>query len=292
MSGSQGLEVSDRVPGRGELHQLFRDQELRWGNVEEWSLPHLSAVAAQDTGCYVRVDGTLVGARLRDGPELLLAVASCDGRNRARIATTLLQSSPGAEECWVPTDDSDLPAALATQGWRPSIVDLQMRLRLPTTAHAPLPRGFHLVELAGPDDVALHSAVHELACDAWGVDSHPEQFLDRYVRNPAYDAGLWVLGQDRDGVCGAAIGQVQQLPDALVGKVASLAVAPRVRGRGLAAAMLDRLCRRFASRGLPLAQLGVHEDNRSGAPSMYRHLGWAQVSSRTRWEASASPAYR
>jgi len=158
MSGSQGLEVSDRMPGRGELHQLFRDQEQRCGNVEEWSQSHLSAVAAQDTGCYVRVDGTLVGAGLRDGPELLLAVASCDGLNRTRITTTLLRSSPGAQECWVPTNDPDLSAALATQGLRPLTVDLQMRLRLPTTAHKPLQRGFHLIGLAGPDDAALRCA--------------------------------------------------------------------------------------------------------------------------------------
>lgn len=285
MFNSARLVVSDEAPGSGELHQLFRDQELRCGNVEEWSLPHLTAVAAQDVNAFVRVDGTLVGAGLSDGPELLLAVAFDEGFDRAQIATTLLASASSSRECWLPSHDRDLPVALAAEGWRPSIVDLQMRLRLRTMAQRPLPRGLRQLALgASADDVVLHRAVHRLAYDAFGVDSHLDEFLDRYVRRPAYDAGLWVLVQDSEGVCGAAIGQIEQLPDATVGKVASLAVAPRARGQGLARAILNQLCRRFASRGLLLAQLGVHEDNRSGAPSMYRHLGWAQVSSRTRWE--------
>lgn len=285
MSVGQRLEVSHRAPGHEELHRLFREQDLLCGNVEEWSRTHFSAVVAQDRGCYVRAGGTLVGAALRDGRELLLAVAPDEGLERGQIATTLLQRAPGAEGCWVPTDDSDLPNALASQGWRPLTVDLQMRLRLPRTTYAALPDGVRLAELTGLDDAALHGAVHELACDAWGVASSPAEFLDRYVRHPAYDAGLWVVGHDGDGVCGAAIGRIEQLPDARVGKVASLAVAPRSRGRGLAAALLGQLCRRFASRGLSLAQLGVHEDNCSGAPAMYRHLGWVQASSKTQWES-------
>jgi len=271
------------VPDAGELHQLFRDQDHRFGNVEEWSLQQLNAAAAASPGCYVRVAGILVGAGLHDGQELLLAVASRDGLDRAGVAMTLLHRSPGAQECWLPTDDRELAAVMAAQGWRPSTVDLQMRLPLLRTQQTPLPHGVDLAELTGGEDNVMHAAVHELACEAWDMDSHLQQFLDRYVRPTTYDAGLWVLGRDHVGVCGAAIGQVLQVPDALVGKVATLAVVPRARGRGLAAALLSQLCWRFAARGLLLAQLGVNANNRSGAPTMYRHLGWAQASSRTCW---------
>ena len=280
----RGLDVSDRVPQPGELRELFREQELRCGNVEEWAAPHLMALA----GRYFRSDGSLVGAALCEGTELLLAVAFRDDLDREGVATALLRSSSGGEECWVPTADRDLEGALAACRWRPSTVDLQLRLGLPAAAGAPLPEGVGLVALAGPDEVSLHRAVHEFTCEAFGVDSPAEEFLERYVRDPAYDAGLWVLGQDSDGLCGAVIGRVLQLPDALVGKVASVAVAPRARGRGLAAALLAELCQRFASRGLLLAQLGSHEDNPSGATSMYRHLGWVQVSSKTRWQRGPS----
>jgi len=286
MSDSQRLEVSTRVPARGQLHQLFRDQDARCGNVEEWHSRQLMSIAAHGPGCYVRADGTLVGAGLRDGAELLLAVAHCDGLDRTRVAGALLHSMRGTGECWAPTDDPALAAALVVDGWEASTVDLQMRRQLPATAPAPLPPGFQLVELSGSSEAMLHDEAHELACDAWGVGPHLEGFLDRFVRQPAYDAELWVLGRDGDGVCGAAIGHVKQLPDALVGKVASLAVAPWARGLGLAAALLDELCGRFSSRGLLLAQLGTHEDNPSGAPSMYRHLGWTRASSRTRWQRS------
>lgn len=287
MTGNRGLEVSDRVPQHDELHELFREQELRCGNVEALAAPHLMALAARPGGCYVRMAGSLVGASLRDGAELLLAVAFGAGLDRVGVTTALLRCSSGGAECWVPTADADLEVALAARRWRPSTADLQLRLRLPASAVRPLPGGVRLVDVAGPDEVLLHHAMHEFTREAMGDDSHVEEFLERYVRDPAYDAGLWVLGQDRDGLCGAAIGRVQQQPDALTGKVTYVAVAPRARGRGLAAAILAELCQRFASRGLLLAQLGSHQDNPSGAPSMYRHLGWVQVSSRTRWQPGA-----
>jgi len=287
MTDNRELDVSDRAPQQGELHELFLEQDLRCGNVEEWAASHLLALAARPAGRYVRWAGALVGAALRDGAELLLAVAYRDDLDRPGTTTALLRSSSGAEECWVPSADRDLEGALAAHRWRPSTVDLQLRISLPAPSDASLPEGVRLVDLAGPDEVILHHAVHELTCEAFGVASHLEKFMARYVRDPAYDAALWVLGQDRDGLCGAAIGRVRQLPDALVGHVANLVVAPRARGQGLAAAMLAELCQRFAYRGLLLAQLGSHADNPSGASSMYRHLGWVQVSSRTRWQRSA-----
>jgi hypothetical protein len=100
MSDSQRLEVSTRVPARGQLHQLFRDQDARCGNVEKWDPRQLMSIAARGPGCYVRADGTLVGAGLRDGAELLLAVAHCDGLDRSRVAGAMLHSMRGSGECW------------------------------------------------------------------------------------------------------------------------------------------------------------------------------------------------
>lgn len=258
---------------------------MRCGNVEEWSRPHLARLAALQPGSFARLDGRLVGAALQDGPELLLAVAGNKPPERTAVATELLSTHSAALECWIATRNPDLAAALSSHGWLPSTVDLQMRLGLPPHRR-PLPSGIDFVDLTGPDDAALLIGAHELANAAWGVDGSADDFLDRFVRPASYDPALWVLAYERGIPCGAAIGHLLQLPDALVGKVASLAVAPRARGRGLGAAMLAELCHRFASRGLPLAQLGVHEDNRSGAPAMYRHLGWEQVSSRTRWQST------
>ncbi len=58
MPDSQRLEVSTRVPARGQLHQLFRDQDARCGNVEEWDPRQLMSIAAHGPGCYVRADGS------------------------------------------------------------------------------------------------------------------------------------------------------------------------------------------------------------------------------------------
>ena len=104
------------------------------------------------------------------------------------------------------------------------------------------------------------------------------------MRDPAYDPGLWVLAVDREGLSGAVLGRVERLADVTAGVVTHVNVAPRARGRGLAAALLGTLCRRFQAHGLAVAQLGVHEDNASGAPGLYEHLGWTTVSRRTRWQ--------
>ena len=103
MSDSQRLEVSTRVPARGQLHQLFRVQDARCGNVEG-DPRQLMSIAADGPGRYVRADGTLVGAGLRDGAELLLAVAHCDGldwgtsrRRRRRLDDDLNWSPLGGK---------------------------------------------------------------------------------------------------------------------------------------------------------------------------------------------------
>lgn len=95
---------------------------------------------------------------------------------------------------------------------------------------------------------------------------------------------MWVLleNEERELVA-AGIGGVEELGDGRFGVVRHLDVAPSARRRGLGRWALNELLVRFAHAGRDEAQLGVHADNVSGAPDLYRSLGWSVVSSQDKW---------
>lgn len=243
-----------------------------------------SAVAAQNPGCDVRAGGTLVGAALRNGRELLLAVAPDEGSERGQIATTLLQRAPGAEECWVPTDDSDLPNALASHGWRPSTVDLQMRLRLAMTTYAALPDGVRLAELTGSDDSALHGARARTRVRRLGRGQFPTEFLNRYVRHPAYDAGLW--WSDTTGTASAGQRSAGSSSCRTLGS-ARWRASPSRRERA-GGAWLRHCSASCAGASPPVGSPWRNwEFTRTTAAAPRRCTatsGWVQASSKTQWE--------
>ena len=67
MTRDGGLEVSDRTPPESELRELFREQELRCGNLEARAAPHLLSLADQSTSRYARLAGShcSLGVRTR-----------------------------------------------------------------------------------------------------------------------------------------------------------------------------------------------------------------------------------
>jgi len=126
----------------------------------------------------------------------------------------------------------------------------------------------------GAVDIApLTPAHHEDAMALWravGLTrpwNDPDEDLRRAVRGPASTV---LAGLDRAGglVATAMVGH-----DGHRGWVYYLAVAPELRGRGLARSMMHACERWVSERGIPKIQLMVRRDNEAAA-NFYEHLGY------------------
>ncbi|MEV4432057.1 GNAT family N-acetyltransferase [Streptomyces sp. NPDC049585] len=82
----------------------------------------------------------------------------------------------------------------------------------------------------------------------------------------------WATLRTEDGELAAA-GALQRRPGTGTAHLASIATAPALRGRGLAAAVTGRLTRDVLAGGEAVCTLSVHSDNAS-AVRLYRRLGY------------------
>ena len=104
---------------------------------------------------------------------------------------------------------------------------------------------------------------------SFGADAWPrELFLELLETNPT----LFLVGT----IGGEVTGYVAAVKRREAAELASLAVHPRGRGRGLARAMMKRVLARLESEGAGECWLTVRPGNRR-AISLYRFLGFTRV---------------
>lgn len=270
-----------------------------WGNVVERSAVEVRQLVATAHGCVREDNGTADAVALFvPGDEVVMCVdRGVDDRHgvlEEACSFVDLELAVGTP-LWLQTADHMAAAVARNHRLTPAYTDLQMRTSTPSASGVP-------ADLAPGDRWRVMSRltssvadeVHDLVCAAWGVAAHREAFRTRFERKDT-DPRLWVL-LDRDGgptgLAAAALGKVQELADGRFGVVTHLDVHPQARRLGLGTAALHELLRRFRELGLEEAQLGVHDDNASGAPKMYRSLGWRVVSSQTKWVRPTSASVR
>lgn len=223
-----------------------------------------------DSGCGCRF--------ARCQPSATMAVSHERGSMADRIRTV-----------WAAEDDAAARASLLAAGAKVDYVDIQMqRNTMVARQRTPPPLATRLVALAGPNDLVTLGALHELTCRAWKVEPWWEGFLDRFVNAAGFDPAYVVLlapdTHDGGALVAAALGRRgMDTPDSELGVVSHVDVDPAFRRQGLGTWVLEELLRRFARNGIARAQLGVHADNASGAPGLYRRLGWIEVSRTARW---------
>jgi GNAT superfamily N-acetyltransferase len=281
-------------PTHDELFDLFNRYDAHFGNVPEFSWAGLARLAADPRALFARERDELVGAAVPDGAHMFVVDSAHEQRAEvgARMLHAVLEDAFAAS-VWIAAGDDQVGREARRCGLTEAYIDIHMRKALSTSPPHTLPDGFSPTVLTGPQDRQIHRAVHDLVCEAWDVPPHLEAFLERFVQRDDYDPRLWMIASDGEGVCGAVIGRLERAADGPVGGVAHLDVAPRSRRQGLGPALLARLCTAFAAQGMVAAQLGVHDDNRSGAPGLYQRLGWRTVSRRQRFvrgEASGAGA--
>jgi ribosomal protein S18 acetylase RimI-like enzyme len=249
----------------------------------DWATPGLDfardAWVVEDGGGQIVASGLLLGddALIYVHPEacgrglgtVLREVAEERGRDRG---TAMLRQ-------FVPIANEPAAALLLEAGWWPAQHYLRMRMAL-GDGIPPAEQTMRAFE-RDQDELPVHALVDAAFSEIEGYVSEPLEVWSRQrIEKPGWDAGLWLVLEDDEGVVGAALGERWE---GGVGYVAQLAVASRARGRGYGRALLVGLFGAFREAGLRTAELSVHGANR-GAARLYEAVGMEPVWEAQRWE--------
>jgi len=199
------------------------------------------------------------------------AMARADGRNEvgqilsdAHATGIALLSTNGYEvghTSWILRIDLDmeiswpvLPDGLAIRDWRP-----------------------------GEDDRAVWRVIEDAFSEWPGRDEETpfEDWSATVAGHVAVRPDVTPVVVDGDRIVGVAVGMDYQASPLDEGWIQQLAVHHDYRGRGLGRALLTESFRRFRSLGQ--RQAGLSTDSRTGALSLYEHVGMRVDRSYTRW---------
>ena len=145
------------------------------------------------------------------------------------------------------------------------------------------PDGFDLVPFdLERDGQAVHAAVEEAFENEWGhVPETDAAWLARTPKRGGYAPELWVVVREADEVVAVTMNDAKRFG---MGWIATVAVRPAWRKRGLGLAMLYEAFRRLRDRGETLAGLGVDAQNPTGATRLYERAGMTRAWAATVYE--------
>ena len=243
---------------------------LGWGEVEPPGKPHVHAEGWVTVSPDVSADA--------ETWDLLLGWAEGHAQEVASRAETGLRTyfTLSALE-----KDDERRRALVHHGFAPVRAMHRMRIDFEAAPDSPkwpdglVFRTFDPGRDLGPLCVASEQAFR----DHWGwVPRTPEEVEDEereWIRwqGEAFDSSLSTLAWDGDQVAGFALGRWHLPLDRSRGVVASLAVRPAWRCRGLGFALLQSALGEFHRRGCGSVELLVDSDSLTGALRLYERAG-------------------
>jgi mycothiol synthase len=122
------------------------------------------------------------------------------------------------------------------------------------------------------------------------AERDPAAWQTMFTGQRAFRPELSVLGMEDGAVVGYVLAYVYEADSAATGvretHLGQIGVLPRVRGRGLASALIAAALRTGAENGCQRAGLEVDADNVTGALRLYEKLGFATTRLRVSWSRS------
>ena len=249
----------------------------------DWATPGLSL----ERDAWVVTDGsaTIVASGLLLGDDALVYVhPDACGRGlgstlRELAETRARERGTAVLRQFVPVGNEQASALLLDAGYWPVQHYLRLRIAL-ADAVGPHDGAVRTFE-RDHDELEVHTLVQAALSEIEGYTAEPlEVWRRQRIEKPRWDAALWLLLEDEEGLAGAALGERWEND---LGYVAQLAVAPRARGRGHGRTLLLALFDAFRRSGLHTAELSVHGDNR-GAAHLYESVGMRASWEAQRWE--------
>ena len=249
----------------------------------DWATPGLDpqhdAWVVDDPG------GTLVASGLVLGDDVLVHVhPDACGRGLGHTLRELAEErarerGTAVVRQFVPVGNEPAAPLLLDAGYFPVQHYLRLRISLDEPAAAPdhEVRPFE----RDHDEIEVHQLVQAALGEVEGYLAEPlEVWRRQRIEKQGWDAALWLLLHDDEGLIGAGLGERWEDD---VGYVSQLAVAPRARGNGYGRTLLLSLFAAFRSIGLRAAELSVHGANR-GAAHLYESVGMRAAWEAQRWE--------
>jgi mycothiol synthase len=280
VSAVYGLEAAGEMFDDGVVEVDMADLEADWLRPD--FDPATMSVGVFGAGSLVaysqvfqgRAEGLVHPAHRGKGIGGLLArwtweVARSEGRDR--VGQTISENEHAAE------------ALFRAYGYEATHTSWILRTELgPNAASSPaLPAGYRFRTYRPGDDDREVFVVIDAAFDEWRQPGSESMGFDNWVVWALHDAepGLIVLVEHGDHIVGVAVGH-DYGPDA-EGWIEQVAVEKAHRGRGLGRALLEESFHRFWEIGRK--QCGVSTDSRTGALSLYEHVGMTVRRSYKRW---------
>lgn len=205
--------------------------------------------------------------------------AAVDGAGRRRLlATKVAKADLGAHPL------------LESEGFRPVLhfddtvlADLD-RLDEP----APLPEGLVLMPVEPAHLRAIWDANIDAYRDAPGEDDWSDEAFARFVEDDRTDARHWQVAWDGHRVAALVMTWIDEEENRVNGYqrgwLWSVAVRPEWRGRGVARSLMLRSLAALRGAGMTSAGLDVIAENPTGAPQLYRSLGFAVTGTRIAYQ--------
>jgi GNAT superfamily N-acetyltransferase len=248
----------------------------------DWATPGLDL---ERDALVVEHGGEIVASSLLLGDDALIYVhPDACGRGigsvlRERAEERALERGTAVLRQFIPTGNEAAAPLLLDAGYWPVQHYFRMRAELEDIPrhHNGAARSFD----RDHDEIGVHALVQECLGEVEGFIAEPlEVWRRQRIEKKRWDAALWLVLEDEQGLAGAALGERW---DGGVGYVAQLAVAPRARGLGHGRSLLLSLFEAFRGDGLHRAELSVHGANR-GAARLYESVGMTASWEAQRWE--------
>jgi mycothiol synthase len=257
-----------------------------WGEVEPPGEPHVHAEG------WVSIDPAASGDA--EAWDLLLTWVEDRAREAATAAAAELRTYLTLHAL---EQDDERRRAYARLGMMPIRVMHRMRIDFQAPPAAPTwPDGVVLRTFAPERDLApLAVASEEAFRDHWGrvrsTLEEEERTWTEWIRwqSDAFDPTLSTLAWDGDCVAGFALGRPHLPLDLSRGVVASLAVRPAWRRRGLGFALLQSALGEFHRRGCASVELLVDSDSLTGALRLYERADMRVFRSQLIYEKELRP---
>ncbi|MCU0464178.1 MAG: GNAT family N-acetyltransferase [Anaerolineae bacterium] len=174
---------------------------------------------------------------------------------------------------------TSIPPLLTAHGFTTQRALYTMRIDLDGAPEVPaLPDGLRFVTYAERPDLELFARARKagFADHRGAVDEPLEASIERTrqdIEADDFDPELWILAMDGDQPAGLAFNSMKdnEYPDA--GYVASLAVLPDYRKRGLGLTLLKKSFAELHARGHHSVVLGVDGSSLTGAVRLYERAG-------------------
>jgi mycothiol synthase len=252
----------------------------------DWEAPGLDV--ALDAWLAEDSDGLLGYALLDErGAALVTVPPASEGRGvgtalREAAEARAIERGEALVRQYVAATNEAARAHLLEAGYWPAYRYVRMRMDLTHTPEPPpdvLVREFN----RGVDDRPVHALVEEAMAGVAGNEPRSlESWQAAKVDKEGWDPSLWLIHEDAHGLGGVVL--CERWEDG-VGYVDYLAVASRLRGRGLGRAMLLHGLAALRATGLAAVELSVQGEN-AGATRLYESVGMSAVWAIERWEKS------